>query len=663
MVAHTEDAPTDVPAFWTEVYNRSLQEWITVDPVRNKLRPRKGEFDNGHLFYVAAFEVDQYIKDVTPRYAKSFAGRTLKMRPQGRKKDDPDWWDDLLRPWQRPFVLGRELKEDEELIRQQNSEPMPTVLEGFKNHPRFVLARHLKREEVVPASTRQLGLFRGDPVYPRAAVLSVKAAEAWMREGMAVKEGEQPLKNVKQRAVTINKRRIQELALQEGQEPIMQGLYSRSQTEPIIPPPIVNGVIPKNSYGNLDLFAPHMLPAGAAHIPFKNARKAAKELEIDFAEAVTGFEFHKRRAIPVISGIVVAAENEEVVLQAHWAAESAAAEKEIVKRRERCLKRWKKLIIGLRVRSRIQGEYKGKSPSKASASTKAEAPSEGVSQLQALNNDAEDTKPASTETPGEFINVNSLHPSEPGGAAFPRMPQPPSMPASLELPPMPAPNLTSAIDLPDLKPNIDDLMISLPNVGDQVALDDFTLQDPEQFAMQHGPADENDAAPSPRRPRKRKRTLPSESESEVSSASSSEADDLEFDQVEPEATSEGDDQVEAPRSSSASQLSPIEIDDSESNEEEAEPSKATSPTSIISEDFAVQDARAAPAKSTATKINGDAAAPVAARTRGAGRPQRAATLQNGVSSESASKRPTRAAAARTRRALRSNAGGAGSDDD
>ena len=272
---------------------------MTVDVIRGRIRPRKGEMDNGRLFYVVAYEVDQYVKDVTPRYAKSFAGRTLKMRIAKKRKDEADWWEATLAPFSRPFVLGREMKEDEELERMQEAEPMPTVLEGFKNHPRFLLERHLKREEALLPKTRQLGLFRGEPVFPRSAVVDVKSAESWMREGRVVSEGQQPLKNVKQRAVTIQKRRMQEMAEQDGHEGIMQGLYSRKQTELVVAPPVVDvsgievlmswdrprlhlssghanvitctvlhqGKVPKNSYGNLDLFAPHMLPAGGVHLP------------------------------------------------------------------------------------------------------------------------------------------------------------------------------------------------------------------------------------------------------------------------------------------------------------------------------------------------------------------------------------------------------------
>lgn len=70
-----------------------------------------------------------------------------------------------------------------------------------------------------------------------------------MRQGHKVKEGAQPMKTIKQRAVTINKRRAVEMALAEhngdrsgeGNEGgLMQGLYAKNQTELYIPPPVVD---------------------------------------------------------------------------------------------------------------------------------------------------------------------------------------------------------------------------------------------------------------------------------------------------------------------------------------------------------------------------------------------------------------------------------------
>ena len=103
-----------------------------------------------------------------------------------------------------------------------------------------------------------------------------------MRMGRRVKDRQEPLKWVKQRAVTIQKRRAQELAKQEGGEDVQQGLYAEWQTELYRPPPIKDvgrtqferprvadeqGVIPTNAFGNIDLYAPTMLPVGAVHLP------------------------------------------------------------------------------------------------------------------------------------------------------------------------------------------------------------------------------------------------------------------------------------------------------------------------------------------------------------------------------------------------------------
>jgi len=93
--------------------------------------------------------------------------------------------------------------------------------------------------------------------------------------------------------------------------------------------------------------------------------------------AQTSFEFRKGKAFPVISGIVVAAENEDTILEAsvlcspaernclleqflikaYWEVEHAAAQKEQEKRQQAVLKRWTKLVQGLRIHQRIREQY------------------------------------------------------------------------------------------------------------------------------------------------------------------------------------------------------------------------------------------------------------------------------------------------------------------
>ena len=47
----------------------------------------------------------------------------------------------------------------------------------------------------------------------------------------------------------------------------------------------------------------------------KGAAKVAKKLGFDYAEAVTGFEFKKGKAFPILEGIVITEENEETMLE------------------------------------------------------------------------------------------------------------------------------------------------------------------------------------------------------------------------------------------------------------------------------------------------------------------------------------------------------------
>lgn len=85
----------------------------------------------------------------------------------------------------------------------------------------------------------------------------------------------------------------------------LQELFGEWQVEPYAPPSLIDGKIPRNNFGNVDLFTPAMLPVGCLHEIRPNAAKVAKSIGIDYAEACIGFSFHGGRAAPDISGIVI----------------------------------------------------------------------------------------------------------------------------------------------------------------------------------------------------------------------------------------------------------------------------------------------------------------------------------------------------------------------
>jgi hypothetical protein len=65
-------------------------------------------------------------------------------------------------------------KENTELEEKKRREPFPSRLDAFRNHPLYVLQRHLKKYEILHPDAKPLGYFKEQPVYPRSAVHRVR---------------------------------------------------------------------------------------------------------------------------------------------------------------------------------------------------------------------------------------------------------------------------------------------------------------------------------------------------------------------------------------------------------------------------------------------------------------------------------------------------------
>ena len=132
-------------------------------------------------------------------------------------------------------------------------------------------------------------------------------------------------------------------------------LYAFHQTIEYKPPPVVSGRIPKNVYGNLDVYVPSMVPPGAVHLKNPETQRAAKLLGVDFADAVTGFAFKGRHGTAIINGAIVAIEHAEALQEVLNAFEDDRIHAEEARRSLEALRMWKRLLAGLRIRERIEG--------------------------------------------------------------------------------------------------------------------------------------------------------------------------------------------------------------------------------------------------------------------------------------------------------------------
>ncbi|ROW01350.1 hypothetical protein VMCG_05889 [Cytospora schulzeri] len=368
---------SDYPVYWVEVLDAAHQKWQPVDPFvprtlfrDNKLEPPAS--DRGNLLsYVVCFEDNGAAKDVTRRYAKAFNAKTRRTRVDGPMvpEEGRKWWRRALKRYRAPGVItDLDQIENNELNGLEAREPLPRNVFDFKNHPIYALQRHLRRHEVLVPGASIVGTVGAgskgplEKIYRRKDVKVARSADKWYRMGREVKPGEEPVKVLPKRKKPQRRGR---LAFDEEEEssdddPVLgpspgKGvpIYTFDQTQLYVPPPVVAGRIPKNKFGNLDTYVPSMVPAGGAHVVHPRAGHAAHVLGVDYAPALTGFDWKGRKGTAVYSGVVVPAEAEEGVRAVIEGFEDLEQMLEEEKRSWRALATWKKLLRGLRIRKSV----------------------------------------------------------------------------------------------------------------------------------------------------------------------------------------------------------------------------------------------------------------------------------------------------------------------
>ena len=150
--------------YWVEILIK--KEWITVDVVEGKTNCAKSLEDHASkpMLYVIGCNADGSLKDVTKRYCKNYATGARKQRVEEK------WFEASMKPFETKLKL-LDKEEDKQLNKMMESAPMPTTVAGFKNHPLYVLPRHLlKFEAIYPHDAPTLGYLKSEPIYARECV-------------------------------------------------------------------------------------------------------------------------------------------------------------------------------------------------------------------------------------------------------------------------------------------------------------------------------------------------------------------------------------------------------------------------------------------------------------------------------------------------------------
>lgn len=316
-----EDSP--YPIFWAEVWDKYVKKWVSIDPItlqtieippmrrKCKFEPPSTDMRN-QLTYVIAYDRLGGVKDVTRRYSLYYNAKTVKKKIHFRSEEDESWYTRILKAscsqLRKNKVNKIDILESKEFHTRDLAEGVPNNIADFKNHPVYALESQLKQNEIIypKDDSSTCGFFRNKlskksqqrdqtviPIFKRSHVYGLRSAKAWYLRGRVLKVGVQPLK-IKKKQTSLK-----QPTSDDDDDEGMTRLYAEFQTKLYIPPPIVNGMVPKNAYGNIDIYTSSMLPDNgylvdtSLQYSMKIAERAAKIIDIDYAKAIVAFDFGK----------------------------------------------------------------------------------------------------------------------------------------------------------------------------------------------------------------------------------------------------------------------------------------------------------------------------------------------------------------------------------
>lgn len=315
--------------------------------------------------YVVAF--DKVLLDVSPRYMRNVGYRYFKRL---------DLYTDvgktalLVQTMIRSFNKSVEYDDAtlKELDHLRNSAlasfDVPTSFAAMKRSPNLVTPSTLRYNEVIDPRAVRVGLVKlkhhAEPVYSKTDTLAGKSVLQWKSLGRSVKREEidKPIKTIRVSPRTIYRRRL----AVEDPDLTRTNIYSFAQTCPYVKEEVreENGrkVLPRNRYGNIEVFRPWMVPDGTTWIRLSDCEKIFRRYAtFEYVPVVVGFDFRSKvgTAIPQKHGVIVL-EEDEVLAKKVWLAGKMVLHKEESNRRTAVqLAAWQRLLRMLRIKRRVDG--------------------------------------------------------------------------------------------------------------------------------------------------------------------------------------------------------------------------------------------------------------------------------------------------------------------
>lgn len=321
-----------------------------------------GESDQDIPSKLTGFKVESRYIPTPSKVNTTRAVLTDRPRDWNFAKQSPQHLKSLL--MNNDVVIDKE--EFQELTELAEHEDIPTSKTAFQSHPVYVIPSVLGSSQVIDPEAKICGMFKGERVFKRSDMSTALTDRKWLYRGRRVMEGVKPVKRVKARkrpdkpqfrALETYTPAVQDVDNEAKQESDEDELYAYWQTEAWSPPPVgPNDPLPVNHHNNIELA---LLNPGLVHIDMKGAAKVAKKLGIPYAPCLLGFEGSHQGVKPTIRGIIVHEGNQDIVQEGATEVHLFEKEKEEDRRRSQIMLRWKKLLVGLLTKERIDREYGG----------------------------------------------------------------------------------------------------------------------------------------------------------------------------------------------------------------------------------------------------------------------------------------------------------------
>ena len=328
--------------------------WLTVGITDTNVEQGK----NGKLVpvqYVVAMDCSGSVVDITYEFASNIERtKTLRITDE----EDLRWLGELIHSGDITSMMNADGCDEYKSITMEKKrlkmEPLPKSISGFMKSNCYILESQIGKTSIVRPFNSKTGkkttfvaLFNGEKVYDRNDISKLESSSGWRKFGREVNEGEIPIS-------TINRKR--------GYETFESKLYGDWQTIPIKILEVIDGVIPSNEHGNIEIWNGNkrLLPIGTSLVQTTKSMTASKiavELGIQHRRALFGFEDRQETRCPVFGGIVVLQKDVDIVKAALDQVEHDDELRKESIRKAKVLRKWQALVSRILTRLSLKERY------------------------------------------------------------------------------------------------------------------------------------------------------------------------------------------------------------------------------------------------------------------------------------------------------------------